>query len=86
MAFYNCGTTRAEDGNVVKYPVVLPNGNKLYQEVSINEIAVAIDSPTKLTVAQMPDAIRSLHEWGIVATNLNVTTVEYEQEDYAVGG
>ena len=86
MAFYNCGTTRAEDGNIIKYPVVLPNGNKLYQEVSINEIAVAIDSPTTLTVAQMPDAIRSLHEWGIVATNLNVTTVEYGQEDYVVGG
>lgn len=86
MAFYNCGSSAVEDGNNIKYPVVLPEGNKLYQEVNINEIAVAIDNPTKLTVAEMPDAIRSLHEWGIVATNLNVITVEYTIENYVVGG
>jgi len=87
MAFYECGASKASDGNDIKYPLVSPaNVNKLYNEVSIDEIAVAIDNPTSLKVSEMADAIRALHEWGIVATNLNVTTVEYTSETYVVGG
>lgn len=71
------------DGNVVKYPISNPdNRDLLYNEISINEIAVAIDSDTKLTVSEMPEAIRALREWGLIATNLDVTTVEYTKTPY----
>lgn len=72
---YGKGTA---DGNNIKYPNPNPdNVDKLYNELSINEIAVAIDSEMPLTVSEMPEAIRALHDWGIIATNLNVTDAEY---------
>ena len=79
---YGKGST-AEDGNDIDYPISNPEYiNKLYNETYINEIAVAIDSEVELTVSEMPEAIRALREWGLIATNLDVTTVEYTKTPY----
>ena len=84
MIFNPVMGSSAPNGNEISYPVSLPeNTDKLYNEVAINDIAVAIDSSTLLKVSEMPDAIRALHEWGIVATNLSITTVEYTIENYS---
>ena len=79
------GGNSAEDGNNIKYPVVLPSTeNKLYIEKSISDISSAIDAGP-LTVAEMPEAILGLKESGLISTNVIIGSSEYTVSPVPVG-
>jgi len=77
MAWYRAGGGSIDDGNSISYPIALPSQeNKGYKEASISAIANAIGAGS-LTVAQMPDAISTLHNAGLVATNMAIGSATY---------
>lgn len=79
------GGASLDDGNNIKYPVVLPTTeNKAYSEKSISDISTAIDAGP-LTVAEMPDAILGLKESGLISTNVVIGSAEYTVSPVPVG-
>lgn len=84
MAWYRAGGGGIDDGNDISYPIALPSQeNKGYKEASISAIANAIGTGS-LTVAQMPDAISTLHDVGLIATNMAIGSATYTSSDLEV--
>ena len=78
MIFNTVYGSSASDGNDIEYPIAVPSSdNKLYQETSVNNIALAIDEGT-MTIAEMAAWVRKYRNAGIEATYIVIESAEYQ--------
>lgn len=78
MAWFKA-TASHDDGNAITYPVRFPSfEDKLYSEVDINNIAIAIGSNVK--VSEMAEAVSGLGDGGLKATKITVHLADYMTE------
>ncbi len=88
MAFYGCGGGSSgspiEDGNDIYYPVVIPmNENKAYNEISVQNIALAINEGY-IKIADMAELIRQYRNAGLVSTYLTIGSAPYTTSELPV--
>lgn len=72
------GGEHYDDGNEIYYPVASPSqGNKLYKERDVDNIAVALDEG-ELTISEMADKIIKYRNAGVLGYNLDLRITDYE--------
>lgn len=71
------GGEHYDDGNNIYYPVASPsNRNKLYNEKSIDNIAIALDDG-ELTISEMADKVIKYRNAGVLGYNLDLRIADY---------
>ena len=71
------GGEHYDDGNNIYYPVASPSqGNKLYKERDVDNIAVALDEG-ELTISEMADKIIKYRNAGVLRYNLDLRIADY---------
>lgn len=72
------------DGNNIYYPVANPlNENKAYNEISVQNIALAIDEGY-IKIADMADLVRKYRNAGLESTNVVIGSAEYTASELPV--
>lgn len=71
------GGEHYDDGNNIYYPVASPSqGNKLYKERDVDNIAVALDEG-ELTISEIADKIIKYRNAGVLGYNLDLRIADY---------
>jgi hypothetical protein len=71
------GGEHYDDGNNIYYPVASPSqGNKLYKERDVDNIAVALDEG-ELTISEMAGKVVKYRNAGVLGYNLDLRIADY---------